>query len=78
MDEDNSNGSIGDVPSDTMPNEGERRKHNYYRVKEALEGPTREYSFIMVQSLMHIVDANVDVEVPSIHLPLGRVFLINL
>ena len=25
--------------SDTMPNEGERRKQNYYRVKEVLEGP---------------------------------------
>ena len=46
MDEKNSDGSIGDVPSDIMPNEEERRKHDYDRVKEVLEEPTREYSFL--------------------------------
>ena len=45
MDEKNSDRSIGDVPSDTMQNEGERRKRNYDGVKDVLEGPTREYSF---------------------------------
>ena len=32
-------GSIGDIPSDTMSNKGERRKHDYDTVKEVLKDP---------------------------------------
>ena len=79
MDKKNSDGSIGDVPSDSMPNEGERRKHDYEWVKEVLEGPACKYSF---PSFYHGVIANPycrcqcwhgEGEVLPIHPPLGRV-----